>query len=72
LAHNARHCRNRRLFDDRTGLAAGRSTRAHLLQSYERDMGGGERMMIKEADAPIMVGGRHWGAFRLMYQNKKG
>jgi methyl-accepting chemotaxis protein len=72
LAHNARHCRNRRLFDDRTGLAAGRSTRAHLLQSYERDMGGGERMMIKEADAPIMVGGRHWGAFRLMYQNRKG
>ena len=70
-AHNARHCRNRRLFDDRTGLAAGRSTRAHLLQSYERDMGGGERMMIKEADAPIKVGGRHWGAFRLMYQNRK-
>ena len=66
---NARNCRNRRLFDDRAGLAAGRSTAAHLLQSYERDMGNGERQMIKEADAPIHIGGRHWGAFRLMYQN---
>ncbi len=66
---NAKHCRNRRLFDDRAGLAAGRSTRPSMLQSYERDMGGGERMMIKEADAPIMVGGRHWGALRIMFRN---
>jgi methyl-accepting chemotaxis protein len=68
-AWNAKHCRNRRLFDDRAGLAAGRSTRPFLLQSYERDMGGGERMMIKEADAPIRVCGRHWGAIRLMFLN---
>jgi hypothetical protein len=65
---NARYCRNRRLFDDRAGLSAGRMTGAHLLQSYERDMGGGQRMMIKEADAPITVGGRGWGALRLMYR----
>jgi len=68
-AWNAKHCRNRRLFDDRAGLAAGRSTRPWMLQSYERDMGGGERMMIKEADAPIMIGGRHWGALRIMFRN---
>jgi hypothetical protein len=70
-AWNAKHCRNRRLFDDRAGLAAGRSTRSSMLQSYERDMGGGERMMIKEADAPIMVGGRHWGALRIMFRDAK-
>jgi hypothetical protein len=70
-AWNAKHCRNRRLFDDRAGLAAGRSTRSSMLQSYERDMGGGDRMMIKEADAPIMVGGRHWGALRIMFRNAK-
>ena len=69
---NAKHSRNRRLFDDRAGLAAGRSTRPYLLQSYERDMGDGERMTIKEADAPITVAGRHWGGFRLMYQNGGG
>ena len=66
---NARNSRNRRLFDDRAGLAAGRTTRRYLLQSYERDMGNGERMMIKEADVPIIVANRHWGAVRLMYRN---
>jgi hypothetical protein len=68
-AWNARYCRNRRLFDDRAGLAAGRSTRDFLLQCYERDMGSGERMMIKEADAPIIITGRHWGALRIMFRN---
>ena len=68
-AWNAKHSRNRRLFDDRAGLAAGRTTKAFLLQSYERDMGNGERMMIKEADVPLRVGGRHWGGFRLMFVN---
>ncbi len=66
---NARHCRNRRIFDDRAGLAAARNTRPFLLQSYERDMGEGEHMMVKEADAPIIIAGRHWGAFRLMFVN---
>ena len=71
-AWNAKHCRNRRLFDDRAGLAAGRSTRSFLLQSYERDMGNGEHMMVKEADAPIHVRHRHWGSLRLMFKNPHG
>ncbi|MCU0951514.1 MAG: methyl-accepting chemotaxis protein, partial [Burkholderiaceae bacterium] len=37
---NAAHCRNRRIFDDRTGLAAARNQRRFLLQTYRRDMGG--------------------------------
>ena len=65
---NARHCRNRWIFDDRAGLSAGRTTREILLQCYERDMGGGERMTISEADASIVVLGRHWGALRIMYR----
>ena len=68
-AWNAKHCRNRRIFDDRAGLAAARNTAPSLLQSYERNMGGAERMMIKEADAPIVVEGRHWGGLRVMYRN---
>jgi hypothetical protein len=65
---NARHCRNRRMFNDRAGIAGGRTTRATLVQCYERDMGGGQSMTITEADAPIFAAGRHWGGLRMMYR----
>ncbi len=65
---NAANCRNRRIFDDRTGLAAARSTRRFLLQTYRRDMGGGRFVLMKDLSAPIVVGGRHWGGLRLAYQ----
>jgi methyl-accepting chemotaxis protein len=64
---NAAHCRNRRIFDDRVGLKAGRSTAPFLLQVYRRDMGGGEFRMMKDLSAPIQVKGRHWGGLRLAY-----
>lgn len=67
-AWNSKNCRNRWIFDDRAGLAAALNTRETLLQSYERDMGGGQRMMVKEAVAPIMIRQRHWGALRIMFQ----
>ncbi|MBK1661387.1 hypothetical protein, partial [Paracraurococcus ruber] len=65
---NAAHCRNRRIFNDRAGLAAGRNRRPLLVQSYERDMGGGRLVPMKEADAPIAVRGRHWGGLRLAFR----
>lgn len=65
---NMAHCRNRRIFDDRVGLKAGRSTAPFLLQVYRRDMGGGEFAMMKDLSAPIRVNGRHWGALRLAYR----
>jgi len=65
---NAANCRNRRLFNDRTGLAAGRNTRPFLLQTYRRDMGGGAFVLMKDASAPIVVNGEHWGGFRLGYK----
>jgi methyl-accepting chemotaxis protein len=65
---NAAHCRNRRIFDDRVGLKAGRSTAPFLLQVYRRDMGGGQSVMMKDLSAPITVGGRHWGGLRLAYR----
>ena len=64
---NAAHCRNRRILNDRVGLAAGRSTRPFLLQAYRRDMGNGTFAMMKDVSAPIMVNGRHWGGVRLAY-----
>ena len=65
---NAANCRNRRIFADRTGLAAGRNQRRFLLQTYRRDMGGGRRVLMKDLSAPIVVGGRHWGGLRIAYQ----
>ncbi len=65
---NAAHCRNHRIFNDRTGLAAGAHTKPFLLQTYRRDMGGGVFVMMKDASAPIYVNGKHWGGFRMGYR----
>ena len=64
---NAANCRNRRIFDDYAGLSAGRNTRPFLLQSYDRNMGGGRMVLIQEVDVPVVIGERHWGAVRLAY-----
>lgn len=65
---NAANARNRRIFDDRAGLLAARNTRPFLVQSYRRDLGGGTFVVMREVDAPILVGGRHWGGFRTAYR----
>lgn len=65
---NTAHSRWRRVFNDRTGLASARNTRPFLLQTYRRDMGGGNFVLLKEAAAPIVVQGRHWGGLRLAYR----
>jgi methyl-accepting chemotaxis protein len=65
---NSANCRNRRIFNDRTGLSAGRSTRSFLLQTYRRDMGGGNFVLMKDVSAPITVKGRHWGGFRIGFR----
>ncbi|PKA40335.1 methyl-accepting chemotaxis protein [Rhizobium sullae] len=62
---NTANCRNRRIFNDRVGLAAGKSTAPFLVQTYRRDMGGGNFVMMKDISAPIIVRGRHWGGLRL-------
>jgi methyl-accepting chemotaxis protein len=68
VAWNTANCRNRRIFADRVGLAAGRNEQAFLVQTYRRDMGGGQYALMKDVSAPIAVGGRHWGGLRLAYK----
>jgi methyl-accepting chemotaxis protein len=68
VAWNTANSRNRRIFDDAAGLAAGRNQRAYLIQSYARDMGGGKTVMMREIDVPVRVNGRHWGGFRTAYK----
>ena len=65
---NTANSRYRRIFNDRTGLASARNQRPFLLQTYRRDMGGGKFVLLKEASAPILVGGRHWGGLRLAFK----
>jgi methyl-accepting chemotaxis protein len=65
---NTANSRNRRIFNDPAGLAAGRNLRAYLIQSYARDMGNGKTVMMREIDVPIRVNGRHWGGFRTAYR----
>jgi methyl-accepting chemotaxis protein len=68
VAWNTANSRNRRIFNDPAGLAAGRNERSYLIQSYARDMGGGNTVMMREIDVPIRVRGRHWGGFRTAYK----
>jgi methyl-accepting chemotaxis protein len=68
VAWNTANSRNRRIFNDPAGLAAGRNTRSYLIQSYARDMGNGKTIMMREIDVPIRVNGRHWGGFRTAYK----
>ncbi|MCZ2293152.1 MAG: methyl-accepting chemotaxis protein [Burkholderiales bacterium] len=65
---NTANARGRRIFNDRTGLASARNTRPFLLQTYRRDMGGGQFTVMKEVSAPIEIDGRHWGGLRLAYR----
>jgi methyl-accepting chemotaxis protein len=67
-AWNGANCRNRRMFNDRVGLAAGRNQKAFLVQTYRRDMGGGKFALMKDVSAPITINGRHWGGFRIGYK----
>jgi len=65
---NTANSRNRRIFDDRAGLTAGRNVRPYIIQVYPRDMGNGVTIMMREIDAPIRVFGKHWGGFRSAYK----
>jgi methyl-accepting chemotaxis protein len=65
---NTANSRNRRIRDDRAGLAAARNVRPSFIQTYNRDVGGGNFVLMKEIDAPIRVFGRHWGGFRMAYK----
>ena len=69
-ARNAAYSRNRRIFGDRAVQKVAANTKQFLLQTYRRDMGGGKFMLMKDLSSPIVVKGRHWGAFRIGYRHK--
>jgi methyl-accepting chemotaxis protein len=65
---NNANCRNRRLFSDRAVKKVAANTKPFLLQTYRRDMGGGNFVLMKDLSSPILVRGRHWGAFRMGFR----
>ena len=65
---NNANCRNRRLFTDRAVKKVAANTKPFLLQTYRRDMGGGNFVLMKDLSSPIFVRGRHWGAFRMGFR----
>lgn len=64
---NAAHCRNRRVFDDRAVKKVAQNTKPFLMQTYRRNMGD-HFVLMKDVSSPIVVNGRHWGAFRIGYR----
>jgi methyl-accepting chemotaxis protein len=65
---NNANCRNRRIFPDRTAQKAGTNAKPFLLQTYRRDLGGDNYVMMKDVSAPVVVKGRHWGGLRIGYK----
>ncbi|HWX83479.1 MAG TPA: methyl-accepting chemotaxis protein [Xanthobacteraceae bacterium] len=65
---NNANCRNRRLFNDRAVKKVAANTKPFLLQTYRRDMGGGNFVLMKDLSSPIYIRGRHWGAFRMGFR----
>ncbi len=61
---NTKNNRTKRLFNDRTGLAAARNTTPYLIQKYSRDTG----EMLADLSVPITIKGKHWGALRIGYK----
>ncbi|MBX2811588.1 MAG: hypothetical protein KTR25_07255 [Myxococcales bacterium] len=56
--------RTKRMFADRTGLAAAQSTTRFLLQHYSRDTG---ELMV-DLSVPVYVNNRKWGAARIGFR----
>src|SRR5579859_1206928 len=67
---NSANCRNRRLFNDRAVKKVAANTKPFLVQTYRRDMGGGNFVLMKDLSSPIFIRGRHWGAFRMGFREK--
>jgi methyl-accepting chemotaxis protein len=65
---NAANCRNQRFFTNDSVWRAVKNEEPLLLQTYRRDMGGGNFILMKEISAPLRVCRRKWGIVRMGYQ----
>jgi methyl-accepting chemotaxis protein len=64
LAFDLVNNRTKRIFGDRTGIAAARNEAPYLLQKYKRDTG----ELMADLSVPVKVRGKHWGCVRIGYR----
>jgi methyl-accepting chemotaxis protein len=64
LASDLVNNRTKRIFNDRTGLAAAQNTAPFLVQNYQRDTG----ETMADLSVPVFIQGKHWGAVRIGYR----
>lgn len=57
--------RDKRIFNDPTGLRSARNRETFLLQTYMRDTGD----ILSDLSMPIVIDGRHWGAVRIGFDS---
>lgn len=57
--------RDKRIFNDPTGLRSARNREEFLLQTYMRDTGD----ILSDLSMPIMINGQHWGAIRIGFDS---
>lgn len=62
--YDAKNNRTKVMFNDRTGLAASRSTAPFLIQEYQRDTG----EVMFDLSVPLLIRGQHWGCVRIGYR----
>ncbi len=60
------HSRDKRIFDDPTGIRSARNTNSFLLQTYARDTG----EVLSDLSLPIYLEEKHWGNVRLGFDPK--
>jgi methyl-accepting chemotaxis protein len=64
LAFDLVNNRTKRIFGDRTGIAAARNEAPYLLQRYKRDTG----ELMADLSVPVRLHGKHWGCVRIGYR----
>ncbi len=64
LASDLVNNRTKRIFNDKTGLAAAQNVAPFLIQNYQRDTG----ETMADISIPLYVQGKHWGAIRIGYR----
>ncbi len=68
LASDLVNNRTKRIFNDKTGLAAAQNVAPFLIQLYQRDTG----ETMADLSVPVFVQGKHWGAIRIGYRRVEG
>jgi methyl-accepting chemotaxis protein len=67
-AHDAAHCRNRRIFTDATDEIAKASTKPFHIAVFRREREDGGYNVVRNVYVPLIIRGRRWGDLEIAYQ----